>query len=121
MLQEGTLVGVGDGVRLGVRVLVTVGDKVAVGVREGVGVTLGVFEMTGVGEAVFVGVSVGVFVGDAIGDGVNVEVDGVYCGGGAVTWIDTLTSTVRALCAMMGLFVTSERRRKPTVLGTIGL
>ena len=52
VLHEGTLVGVGDGVRLGVRVLVTVGDNVAVGVREGVGVVLGVFETTGVGDAV---------------------------------------------------------------------
>lgn len=119
--HEGTLVGVSVGVRLGVRVLVTVGDKVAVGVRVRVGVVLGVFETTGVRDAVLVGVLDGVFVGDAIGDGVNVEVDGVYCGGGAVTWIDTLTRTVRALCATMGLFVASERRRKPTILGTIGL
>ena len=119
--HEGTLVGVSVGVRLGVRVLVTVGDKVAVGVRVRVGVVLGVFETTGVRDAVLVGVLDGVFVGDAIGDGVIVEVDGVYCGGGAVTWIETLTRTVRALCATMGLFVASERRKKLTILGTIGL
>jgi hypothetical protein len=118
--HEGTLVGVSVGVRLGVRVLVTVGDKVAVGVREGDGVILGVLETTGVGEAVLVGVLDGVFVGDAIGDGVNVEVDGVYCGGGAVTWIETLTRTVRALWPLMALPLLAERSRKPTILGTIG-
>jgi hypothetical protein len=48
VLHEGTRVGVREGVRLTVGVLVTVGESVAVAVREGVSVTLGVFETTGV-------------------------------------------------------------------------
>ena len=118
-MQEGTLVGVGDGVRLGVRVLVTVGDNVAVGVREGVGVVLGVFETAGELVTVFVGVGLG---GGDVGVGAGVEVLGRKVLGGAVTKIETPTRTVRALFPSIGgCAQVSQRARKPTILGTIGM
>ena len=122
VLQEGTLVGVGDGVRLGVRVLVTVGDNVAVGVRVGDGVVLGVLETIGVSVAVLVGVFEGVLVGVWIGVFVAVDVLATKVLGGAVTKIETPTRTVRALFPSIGgCAQVSQRARKPTILGTIGM
>jgi hypothetical protein len=114
--QRGTGVGetVGESVFVGVRVVV--GESV------GLGVLLGVLVKSGVGEGVSVGVSVGVKVGDAMGEGVSVGVEGVQVEGGTVTWMETLTKTVRALSASIGSGVGSflERDKNGTILGTIG-
>ena len=120
VLQEGTRVGVGEGVKVGVRVLVTVGERVGEGVLVSVGVRLGVLETMGVKVAVLVGVFVGVLVGVWTGVFVAVDVLGKKVLGGAVTKIETLTRTVRALWPLIGLSLSAERSRKPTILGTIG-
>jgi hypothetical protein len=110
--------GTGDATLVGVRVIVAV--LVAVGVSVRVGVLLGVLVKTGVGVGVLVGVFVGVGVGVGVRVFVAVGVEAVHVEGGTVTWIETLTKTVRALCASIGLLLATERSRKPTILGTIG-
>ena len=117
--------GTGVGVRLGVRVIVgvsvlvdvivTVGEVVDVLVRVGVLVKIPGSVDVAVAVLVEVGVNVGVPVL------VGVDVSGCQLEGGAVTKMETLTITVRALCAVIGpLALVSERSRKPTILGTIG-
>jgi hypothetical protein len=115
-LQDGTAVWFGVGVKEGVGVFVIVAEGVTVGVWVGVAVNSGVGVLVGVGVFVGVGVSVGV------GEGVSVGVDGCHVDGGTVTWIATLTKTVRALSARMGSLGVSalERERKGTIFGTIG-
>ena len=120
LLQMGTRVGVRVGVSVCVRVLVAVGDRVIVGESVKVGVELGVSEMMGVKVAVLVGVSVAVFVGVARGVFVAVDVSATNTGVSTVTWIEILTRIVRALCALMGLLLATERSRKPTIFGTMG-
>jgi hypothetical protein len=115
LVQDITRVRVGVGEKLGVGLDVTLGEMV----------TVGVFVIVGVGEgsrgvSVGVGVLVGVGVGVDVGVFVGVDVSGCQLEGGAVTKIDTLTMTVRALCALMALFLASERSMKPTILGTTG-
>jgi hypothetical protein len=97
-------------------VLVIVAVAVLVGVRVGVAVNSGVNVAVGVGVFVGDGVNVGV------GEGVWVGVDGSKLDGGTVTWIETLSKTVRALAALIGSLGVSkfERERKGTILGTIG-
>ena len=91
------------------------------GVIVGEGVTVGVFVNTGVGDGVKVGVLDGVGVGVGVLDGVKVGEEGRYVDGGIVTWIETLSKTVRALSDVIGpLALVSVRSRKGTILGTIG-
>lgn len=116
-----TGLGVIEGVTGSVAVFVTVGVRVIVGDGVNVAVKVGVFVNTGV----LVGVGVGVLVGVGVRVGVRVCVavgeDGCQVDGGTVTWIATLTRTVRALSAWIGPeALASERSRKPTILGTIG-
>jgi hypothetical protein len=120
--QRGTRVGETVGERVFDGVSVIVGDSVTVGESVGVGVTLGVLVKSGVGEGVKVAVLVGVGVGEKIGEGVWVGVEGVQVDGGTVTWMATLTKTVRELWAVMGSGGESvlDRERKGTILGTIG-
>ena len=113
VLQKDTDVGVMVGV------FVSVGVSVMVGVSVRVGVRLGVFVNTGVKVAVLVGVLDGVNVGVAT-VAVAVGVDGIKVEGGTVTTIDTLTKMVRALFAIIGLPVATERWIKGISLGTIG-
>ena len=114
-LQAGTTVWFGVGVSEGVDVNVDVGVSVDVGVR------VGVFVNTGVGDGVKVGVLDGVGVGVGVLDGVKVGEEGRYVDGGMVTWIETLSKTVRALSDVIGpLALVSVRSRKGTILGTIG-
>ena len=92
---------------------------VAVGVL--LGVCVGVAVNTGVGEGVGVGVLVGVGVGVGVLLGVLVGVFGLKVDGGIVTWMATLTKTVRALAEVIGpLGLVSVRARKGTIFGTIG-
>jgi hypothetical protein len=102
------------GVDEGVGVFVIVAVAVLVGVRVGVSVNTGVNVGVGVGVLVGVGVSVGV------GEGVLVGDDGRNVDGGTVTWIETLSKTVRALCDRIGSLFSAVRSRKPTIFGTIG-
>jgi hypothetical protein len=113
-VQAGTVVQFGVGVKEGVGVFVIVGEGVMVGVRVGVFVNSGVGVLVGVGVFVGVGVSVGV------GEGVHVGVDGSQSDGGTVTWIATLTRTVRALKASIGSPPATERSRNGTIRGPIG-
>lgn len=104
---------VGVNVRVGVSVMVgvivLVGVRVAVKVNGTVGVEVGV----GVFEGVLVGEGVGVFV--------KVGVLACQVTGGAVTAMETLTKIVRALAALTGFPVSTERRMNGTILGTTGL
>jgi hypothetical protein len=113
--QAGTGVKVSVCVKTGVNVFVTDGVNVGEGVADGVSVN------TGVGDGVKVGVLDGVGVGVGVLDGVNVGEEGRCVDGGIVTWIETLTKTVRALADVMGpLALVSVRSRKGTILGTMG-
>jgi hypothetical protein len=101
---------VGDGVA--VPVLVAVGgvplSRVGVNVRVGVRVIVGVR------------VTVGVFDGVEVGLGVKVGVLACHAAGGAVTMIETLTSTVRALIPSIGFPLAEVRAMNGTIRGTIG-
>ena len=59
--------------------------------------------------------AVGVSVADAVGDAVNVGVEACQVEGGAVTTMETLIRTVRALVAVIGWDTNGTR------LGRIGL
>ena len=113
---DGSVVGVNA------RVLVTVGESVAVRVRVAVGVAVGVFVFTTVGVGVLVGVFVGVGVSVGVGEGVAVDEAAIQVDGGTVTWMATLTKTVRALSDLMGSLGVSplDREINGTILGTIG-
>ena len=106
-------------------VAVVVVVSVAVGVSVWVGVAVGVLVFTGVkvGVGVLVGVGVFVGVGEGVGVGVLVAVDeaAIQVEGGTVTWMETLTKTVRELRDLIGpLALVSDRSRKPVIRGTIG-
>jgi hypothetical protein len=119
VLQEGTRVGVREGVGEIVGVWVIVGEAVALGEAVNVAEGLGVLVKPGrVAVLVAVLVAVGVAVGVPVF--VGVDVSGCQLEGGAVTNIVTLTITVRALWALIALLLASERSRKPTIFGTIG-
>lgn len=118
VVSHDTAVPVFVGVLAIVGARVTVGESVTVAEALAVGDTVGVFVLTGV----LVGVAVFVGVGDGVGLGVfvGVDVSGFQLEGGAVTKIETLTITVRALSASIGSPLAFERSRKPTIFGTIG-
>lgn len=92
-------VGVAVGVLVGVGVLLGVG--VSLGVDVLVGVLLGVKVNIWVGVSVGVLDEVGVFVGVLVAVLEGVGVLASHVEGGAVTWIDTVTMTVRELSAVM--------------------
>jgi hypothetical protein len=115
--QIGTAVAVGLAVNVAVANAVSVDVTVGVSVTVEVEVTVLVNTEVGVSVGVLEGVkvAVGVFVTVAVGVG------GIQVRGGSVTTMATLTRMVRALSARTGFPVATDRRKKGTILGTMGL